>query len=201
MARSIKKAAVKKKPSTKLAEAKALNLDLGCGKNKLQGFEGVDVIKFDGVDHVVNLGEDKWPWKTHSVDEVHSSHFIEHLIPVQRVHFWNELGRVLKVGAVARIIAPHWSNGCAYGDPTHQWPPISDWTFYYLHKGWREVQAPHVDVPEAGDMQLTCNFDHVIGGTWMPELNDREQGVKAQMMTNYINCFRDIIATLTNRGS
>jgi hypothetical protein len=199
MARS-KVVAKKKKAPTKLAEAQPLKLDLGCGKNIAPGFEGVDVLPFDGVKHVVHLGRDVWPWDDHSVDEAHSSHFLEHLTPVQRVHFFNELGRVLKIGAVARIITPHWSNACAYGDPTHQWPPISEWTYQYTHKGWRESNAPHVDTQMAGEFQLTCNFDHVIGGTWTDALNGREESVKAQMMTNYINCFRDIIATLTNRG-
>ena len=36
-----------------------------------------------------------WPWADASIDEAHSSHFIEHLTAPERAHFVNELYRVL----------------------------------------------------------------------------------------------------------
>lgn len=110
-----------------------MKLDLGCGKNKAQGFIGVDSIAFEGVDLVADLRKD-WPWKDGEVDEVHCSHFLEHLTGAERIHFFNELYRVLKHGGQARIITPHWSHERAYGDPTHQWPPVCSWTYFYLDK-------------------------------------------------------------------
>lgn len=171
-----------------------LNLDLGCGKNKAQGFTGVDSIKFEGVDLVHDLTK-PWPWGNESVSEVHSSHFLEHLTGSQRIHFFNELYRVMKVGSQARIICPNWSHERAYGDPTHQWPPVSSWTFFYLLKAWRDGNAPHVG--------YTCDFDHVIVGTHDPNdqyVNMRNMETKVILMSRGINTTTDIIATLTKRA-
>jgi hypothetical protein len=167
-----------------------VKLDFGCGKNKQPGFIGVDSLAFEGVDIVADLRQ-PWQWADDSVDEVHSSHFVEHLTNPERVHFWNELGRVLKKGATARIITPHWSNACAYGDPTHQWPPMSEWAAYYLNKDWRDVNAPHAP--------LTCDFDFVIGGGWDSWLETRSMDTKMFAMSKYINSYRDLIFTLTKK--
>lgn len=170
----------------------ALRLDLGCGKNKLAGFFGVDSLKMEGVDSVLDLRE-PWPWLDDTVDEVHSSHFVEHLTNAERIHFWNELYRVLKVGAPARIITPNWSHACAYGDPTHQWPPLTEWTAFYLNKAWRDINAPHVP--------LTCDFDFVNAGSWDPWLEPRNTETRIFAMTRYINSQRDLIINLTKRKS
>ncbi|MEI6478506.1 MAG: methyltransferase domain-containing protein [bacterium] len=168
-----------------------LKLDIGCGKNKAAGFHGVDSIQFDGVDTVMDVRETPWPWEDDSVDEVHSSHFVEHLTNNERVKFWNELGRVMKKGAQARIVVPHWSNACAYGDPTHQWPPMSEWAVYYLNKAWRDANAPHAP--------LTCDFDFVVGGSWEPWLETRTMETKMFAMGKYINSYRDLIITITKK--
>lgn len=168
-----------------------LKIDIGCGKNKQLGFKGVDSLDFEGVDIVLDVRQTPWPWEDESVDEVHSSHFVEHLTNNERIGFWNELHRVLKKGGQARIITPHWSNACAYGDPTHQWPPMSEWAVYYLNKDWRDSNAPHAP--------LTCDFDFVIGGSWDPWLETRNQETKMFSMSKYINSYRDLIITLTKK--
>jgi hypothetical protein len=167
---------------------KVLKLDIGCGKNKVSGFEGIDSIAFEGVDHVLDVRQIPWPFEDNSVDEVHSSHFVEHLTGEERVSFFNELSRVMKKGAQARIITPHWSHACAYGDPTHQWPPMSEWFAYYLNKGWRDQNAPHTG--------YTCDFDFTVAGSWDPWLETRNQETKVFAMNRYINSYRDLIVTL-----
>lgn len=164
-----------------------LRLDLGCGKNKVNGFTGVDNIKFDGVDVVWDLRKTPWPWKDGHVEEVHCSHFVEHLTREEWVPFFNELYRVLKIGGKARIITPHWSHDCAYGDPTHK-SFLSAWVANYLHKGWREVNAPHCG--------YTCDFDFVPAGTWDPWLEVRSADVRMNAMQHYTNSFRDLILNL-----
>jgi hypothetical protein len=178
-----------RKPHLKIAEP--LKLDLGCGKNKAPGFRGVDVSPFDGVDEVADLRK-KWPWRDNTVDEVHCSHFVEHLTSPERLHFWGELYRVLKVGATARIITPNWAHSRAYGDPTHQWPPVSEWTALYLNKGWRDANAPHVP--------LGCDFDFTTGGTWDNWLETRPMDTRVFAMQRYINSCSDIFFTLTKRA-
>ena len=175
------------------ADVPPLKLDIGCGKNKQPGYFGVDAIAFEGVDLVTDMRQ-PWPWEDGTVDDVHCSHFLEHLTGAERVHFFNELYRVLKPGAQARIITPHWSHERAYGDPTHQWPPVCGWTYFYLHKGWREVNAPHTG--------YTCDFEYVLAGAHDP--NDtwvamRNMETKSVMMSRNINTTTDLIATITKR--
>lgn len=172
------------------AEPALIKLDLGCGKNCQSGFAGVDVLDF-GQKHVLDLRQTPWPWADSSVGEVRSSHFLEHLTNTERVVFFNELYRVLKPDATAQIVTPNWSHACAYGDPTHQWPPMSAWYPLYLHKDWREANAPHCG--------YTCHFDHVAAGSWDQNIAMRNSEFKEMAMNQYTNCFRDLIVTLTAR--
>lgn len=171
--------------------APPLKLDLGCGKNKQAGFVGVDSRKFLGVDQVVDLTK-PWPWKSDSVDEVYCSHFVEHLTGPQRVHFINELYRVLQVDKKATVITPHWASCRAYGDLTHQWPPVSEFWFYYLSRAWREQNAPHNDF-------YTCNFEVVWGYGLRDDLGSRNQDYQSYAIANYKETITDICATLTKK--
>lgn len=169
-----------------------LRFDIGCGKNKKEGFTGVDVRKFEGVDVVLDAGKKKWPWKANSVDEVHCSHMIEHLTPPERIHFVNELFRVLKPEGFCTLIAPYWAASRAYGDLTHQWPPISDFWFYYLDKDWRAVNAPHND-------GYTCDFACTWGYSLHPSIQSRNQEYQMSAVQNYKEAAQDIIATLKKK--
>ena len=151
------------KKSKKLAPVfqPVLKLDLGCGPNKREGFLGIDRHAFPGVDQVVDLTVTPWPWEDNSVIEAHASHFVEHLDAWQRVAFCNELNRVLHPGGTCQIIVPHWASCRAYGDPTHVWPPVSEFWFYYLSKEWRLQNAPHTDIsvdPEGFDCNLEATW-------------------------------------------
>lgn len=167
-----------------------MKLDLGCGPNKLASdWVGVDVRRFPGVDEVVDLTQ-RWPWADDTVDEVYCSHFVEHLDADERVHFVNELYRVLKMGGGAKIITPHWASARAYGDLTHKWPPVSEWWYYYLSANWREGNAPHNDM-------YTCNFEATGGYNMRPDLAPRNQEYQLFAMANYKEACLDNIVTLT----
>ena len=168
-----------------------LKLDFGCGKTKREGFVGVDCRKFDGVDQVMDLRKD-WPWEDGSVTEAHCSHFVEHLTAGERIHFVNELYRVLMSSGKCTLITPHWASCRAYGDLTHQWPPVSEFWFYYLSKDWRAQNAPHND-------DYRCDFEAVWGYTIRPELTIRNQEYQQYALANYKEAIMDISATLTKR--
>jgi hypothetical protein len=170
-----------------------MKLDLGCGPHKKEGFVGVDSINFPDVDICFNLGRATWPFEDDSVDEAYSCHMIEHLTAPERIHFVNELYRIMKVGAVATIIVPHWCNTRAYGDLTHQWPPVSEFWFNYLDKEWRANNAPH------STYNLEVNF-HTEGAMG---LSDEVSKVQPHDRDNVIywgrDSVNDIIATMTKR--
>lgn len=182
-----------------------MKLDIGCGKNKKEGFIGMDQYPMDGVDIVCDIR--KTPWKyikdgqeveieADSIEEVHCSHFLEHLTQLERMKFFNELYRVMKAGAKATIITPHWASTRAYGDMTHQWPPVAEMFYYYLSKNWRDTQAPHVDKkwnPEGMD----CDFSASWGYTYGPELTVRNQEYIQFALTHYKEAAQDMVATIT----
>lgn len=170
--------------------AVSLKLDLGCGPNKREGFHGVDNISFPGVDTVHDLRR-TWPWGKESVAEVHCSHFLEHLTNEERVHFYNELYRVLVPGGTAQIIVPHWSSGRAYGDPTHQWPPVVEFSFYYLDKNWRAANAPHCG--------LACDFMATWGYSTHPSWQSRNQESQMFGVSHYREVAQDLLCTVTKR--
>lgn len=183
-------------PSLVPAQVGALKLDLGCGSNKREGFFGVDQFKMPGVDLVLNLGQSPWPWDNDSVSEAHCSHFLEHLTQIERIHFMNELYRVLIPGSQVIIITPHWASNRAYGDLTHQWPPVSEMFYYYLNEAWRLANAPHTD-RRWNHQGFTCDFTFGAGYTDHPALRDKNEETKLFMRTWYKEACLDMNALLT----
>lgn len=182
-------------PSTIGAHTK---LDIGCGKAKREGFTGVDAIPFEGVDVVLDVRK-PWPWMDGQIEEVHCSHFVEHLTAMERCHFVNELYRVMRPGAKATIIVPSWSSNRAYGDPTHQWPPVSEMWFYYLSKDWRATQAPHTDRAH-WPQGFACDFEATWGYGLHPLIQTRNAEFQQFALNFYREAAQDIHATLTRKG-
>ena len=209
-----KKAKAKRKKKyagpKKVAAPTELKLDLGCGKNKQAGLIGVDSIAFPGVDVVHDLRK-PWPWKDDSVDYVHSSHFLEHLTAQERCFFCNELWRVLKPGrpdpmnpavtvpgGQALIITPNWSAARAYGDPTHLWPPVSEFMHQYLDRNWRETQAAHTDkkyLPWGYDCDFFCTWGFGLHS----EVLTKNSETQRFMMTFNKEACQDTVSTWVKR--
>lgn len=176
-----------------------MKLDLGCGPNKKEGFIGVDAIAFPGVDVVHDLLQFPWPFESGSVDEIHCSHVIEHIPARMRIHFVNEMSRIMKVGAKAQLVAPHWASCRAYGDMTHQWPPVSEFWFYYLSREWRGLNAPHDDIANNAE-GYSCDFDATWGYGISPALQSRNLEYQQYALANFKEAITDLVATLTKRG-
>ena len=178
--------------------APPLKLDLGCGTQKREGFTGVDAIAFDGVDVVADLNG-AWPWADNSVEEVNCSHTLEHFDGTERVHFVNELYRVLVPGGRATITTPHWASNRAYGDPTHKWPPVAEMWFYYLNRDWRHTQAPHTD---AGNWPggFKCDFDATWGYGMHTGLQLRNPEYQQHALAFFKEAAQDMIATLVKKA-
>jgi hypothetical protein len=172
-----------------------LKLDLGCGKTKKEGFVGVDRRKFDGVDIVHDLLKFPWPWADESVAEIHMSHTMEHFTALDRVKIVNEMYRVMQKGATALVVTPYWASNRAYGDFTHQWPPVGEMWFYYLSKKWREENAPDNDIAWNPD-GYSCDFEATWGYSLHPEFQTKNQERQTFAIQFYKDSVFDIIATL-----
>jgi hypothetical protein len=140
--------------------ASIVKLDLACGQSPKEGFEGVDL--WEGACHRWDLLQFPWPWKDSSVDELHCSHFIEH-IPMATTAagkdllfaFFDECHRVLKPGGRMTVLCPNARSNRAFQDPTHRRFIVAE-TFLYLHKPWRVAnKLDHYKV--ACDFHVQCD--------------------------------------------
>jgi hypothetical protein len=75
-----------------------VKLNIGCGANHLDGYVNIDADPELKPDLVLDIGKDKLPFSENSIDEIVTSHTIEHIPRQLHFHVFNEINRVLKVG-------------------------------------------------------------------------------------------------------
>jgi hypothetical protein len=171
-----------------------LKLDLGCGDNKKEGFKGVDYAKTKSTDYVHDLLKFPWPFKDGSVEEVHTSHFFEHIPAKMRPRFMDELFRVLEPGGKVTIITPYFNSVRATQDFTHEWPPISPNSFLYFNKNWRiENKLTH------GYYDMKCDFDFTYGYSIAPAWVSKSEDARTFAIAHYNEVISDLHTTLISR--
>lgn len=101
---------------------KPIELHIGCGTQRLDGYINIDKYKTSGAQ--INTSADKLSFGNNSVDEIYTSHMIEHLTLDEFNAALNEWYRVLRVGGKVEIRCPNfelyvreWLNG----DETYRW--------------------------------------------------------------------------------
>lgn len=173
-----------------------VKIDIACGQAKREGFKGVDIVDVEGVDIVHDLTQYPWPFEDNSVDEVYCSHYIEHIPHDVKngdnrdglIQFMNELYRILKPGSKATIIAPYYSSMRAFGDPTHC-RFISDMTFYYYNKQWR-------DANKLDHYGIECDFDITIDYYITNDLTLKSDEIRKHAFKHDWNAVDDIKAEM-----
>lgn len=176
-------------------DALEVKLDLGCGEHKKEGFVGVDIAKVKGVDIVHDLKKTPWPWKDASVDEVHCSHFLEHLTGPERIPFMAELWRILKPNAKAVIVTPDYRSVRAVQDPTHAWPPLGPQSYLYWNRKWRQDNGIHY-IENGKPIDFDFGYAESYDAAW----GQRHEAARVFASTHYLNAVQDIIVTMTKRG-
>lgn len=133
-------------------EVPVLKLDLGSGPRPAEGFKGVDRVK--NVTHFTFdlCSGERWPFDDNSVDELRSSHFIEHIkadyIDVYNhdeqqdamFFFFDECFRIIKPGGTFTVQWPALKSNRAFQDPTHR-RFIPDVQMGYFNKAVREANG------------------------------------------------------------
>lgn len=142
-------------------------LDLGCGQNPKEGFEGVDLYS-EKATHKVDLFKFPWPFEDESALEIHASHFLEH-VPAREVEerdivsryddlekqkeayarllgqdmlfaVMDECWRILLPGEWMTAVVPSGRSSRAFWDPTHRRFFMQE-TFLYFSQEWRQIQG------------------------------------------------------------
>lgn len=183
-----------------------LKLDLAAGQRTREGFEGVDV--WPQSKHVVNLTKYPWPFADNCAEELHCSHYMEHIPareieerdlhdPVKDAHligkdhlfaFFDECYRVLAPGGTMRVICPALKNNRAFQDPTHR-RFIPAETFLYLSEEWRKINL-------LDHYNAKCNFGVNVVPTVPVEITLLNPETSNVRMNNYWNVIIDWDATL-----
>ncbi len=107
-------------------------LNVGCGRNVLDGWLNLDSVAIEGVNVVFDLETSrtaKIPLPDDSIDEFLMSHVIEHIRDSLAV--MEELYRIAKPGAICQIRVPYGSSDDAWEDPTHVRPYFRGSFGYY----------------------------------------------------------------------
>jgi len=191
------------------ASTASVKLDLACGQNVREGYEGVDI--WSGAKHVVDLWKFPWPWADSSVDDLHCSHHIEH-IPAREVEerdvlnitdalkkewvgrdmflaFFDECWRILKPNAKMTIITPCARNNRAFQDPTHRRYIVAE-TFLYLNEPFRKGN-------KLDHYRAVCNFDVKCDPVVMADMTLLHPEAQTRRFTESWNTVLDWSATIT----
>lgn len=169
-----------------------VKLDLACGQNRREGFTGVDCVDGENVDLVVDLERYPWPFEDDSVDELHCSHFIEHVPDL--CGFIDEAWRVAKDDATFTIVCPYYTSIRAWQDPTHV-RGITEVTFYYFQRSWRELQR-------LDHYPVKCDWEvESITAFWNEPWNLKSEEAKQFAMRHYFNAVSDLNVVLKARKS
>lgn len=194
------------KKKTKDKEVEIVAVELGCGQTKqnTEFYEqnlnisptkiiGVDMVKCKGVDVVHNLTKFPYPFADDSVDVIYTCHFLEHLDGEERMKFFNECYRILKVGGKMRHVHPYYKSVRAVQDPTHKWPPISENSYFYWDKNWRALN-------KLDHYPINCDFEFNIYYAWQDlTVVNRSEETRTFFIDKYWNVVADMIVDMVKR--
>ena len=88
-----------------LKSNKVKKMQIGCGKNLLEGWLNTDLIHSETVVYL-DAGK-SFPVESETFDFIYSEHLFEHLRVEQQINMLNEGYRILKKGGIMRIAMPN----------------------------------------------------------------------------------------------
>jgi predicted SAM-dependent methyltransferase len=197
---------VKSEKSSKNKSSQILAIDLGCGQQKSPAefftenmqitpdkVIGIDIVNCKGVDIVHDLTVFPYPIEDESVDAIFSSHFVEHLDGFERMKFFDECYRILKPGGKMRHLHPYYKSVRAVQDPTHKWPPLSENSYLYWDKNWREQN-------KLDHYPIKCDFEFNIFYAWQdPTVANKNEETRYFYVDKYWNIVADMIVDMVKR--
>lgn len=113
-----------------------MKLNLGCGRNPMEGFVNLDRAALPGVDVVHDLEQFPLPFDDDTFDEIIGVDLIEHI--TDALGLMQELYRIAKPGARCVFALPYGSSDDAWEDPTHVRPYfLGSWMYFAQPTYWR----------------------------------------------------------------
>ena len=133
----------------------------------------------------------KWHVADNTVDRATVQCTLEYLSGRERIHFFNELWRVLKPEAKATLYLPYWSSPNGVADPYLQWPPITELSLYYL------ASQEFRDRNKLKYTDIHANFHINYGYSYNPNFHIRHDQSRTYHVEHSIGVVRELVVTLT----
>lgn len=136
-----------------------MKLNLGAGRNPVDGYVNVDRADLPGIDVVHDLESFPLPFDDDTFDEIVGVDLIEHI--TDALGLMAELWRIAKPGAVCMFGLPYGSSDDAWDDPTHVRPYfINSWSYFSQPVYWRADYGYRGDwQPEVLVLDVKCQGD------------------------------------------
>lgn len=99
-----------------------MDLYIGAGRHRLDGWKHMDIFPYDGIDYVCDVTKGI-PLLDNSVSRIYTQDFMEHLPQGSKVFVINEMWRVLEPNGTMEHYIPNAGSRNDYGSPTH----LSHW--------------------------------------------------------------------------
>lgn len=134
-----------------------MKLNLGCGRNPVDGFVNLDRQALPGVDVVHDLEQFPLPFDDDTFDEIMGIDLIEHI--TDALGLMEELYRIATPGAILQFALPYGSSDDAWEDPTHVRPYfIGSWMYFAQPTYYRADYGYRADwQTKAIQLEVTCD--------------------------------------------
>ncbi len=174
-----------------------MKLNLGCGKDYIDGW--VNVVFYDDskCDVTHDLEEFPWPWENDSVSEIRIIHTLEHLGADWKVYIkiLQEMYRVCKDDAHIQVDVPspwHWNY---ISDPTHVRPVTPDGLNLFSKEHCQKcIDKEQSETPFAMiyDVDLRPHdVEWVLGENWQNKLDRGE--VQQSQLEEFHDMYRNVV--------
>ena len=158
-------------------------LDIGSGYRIIEGYEHLDALKLDHIEHVCDATKSMPQFEDETFEEIRCENIIEHIGHKERENTLREWKRILKTGGTLRIICPnityqvfalveciknhhgtegHWLNAIFGGQEDkwnfHKYGYTPNTLFHYLYSiGFKNCQniSKRIQI-DIGEMEIVC---------------------------------------------
>lgn len=135
------------------------------------------------------LAKFPWAWADGSVEEFKCAEIFQYVPAQSRLKFMEELYRVLSPSGKATILVSYYASAMAFADYELEWPPVSEQSFLFFNKKWRE--SNNILKP------IKCDFDFNYGFAWAPDVASRSPEVQSEFVRFRLNVAQKLQVVLT----